>query len=107
MSNQSDLMRRDGGALARNVSFRAGREVRRLDQQAFLAAHELELRALLHQRESEHAEFATFERIHSAGILTAAARAAVELDPAAGPMVESALRDWDASAGRRFRQTYG
>jgi hypothetical protein len=103
--NSRDLIRPNTNVPA--VSMRTGRELRNLDRQALVAGREIDLRAALYQREQIHAEFATFERITSARVLTGAARAAVETDPAVAPLVSSALEDWDAAIGRSFRRTFG
>jgi hypothetical protein len=104
-TSNGDLLRRDRAFVT--PTFRAGRELRNLDRRGVLEAREIDIRAALYQREQDHAEFATFERIHSARLLTGAARAAVETDAATSPLVASALQDWDAAVGRSFRRTFG
>ena len=103
-SGHGDLIRRSGYLPATNR--RTSRELQRISDSGVLEAHRLDVEAALYQRRQDHADLATIERIHSAGILMNAADMVVALNPRSAPLVASALQDWDFTTGRNYRRTF-
>jgi len=96
-SGNGDLMRSSGYLPASNR--RTGRELQRISDGGILEAHRMDVEAALYQRRQDHADLATMERIHSAGILMNAADTVMAHNPRSAPLVASALQDDWAPCG--------
>jgi hypothetical protein len=104
-TTNGDLIRNPGRRLPA-VDRKTGRELQRISNAGIVEAYEIEVDAALYQRRQDHADLATLERIHSAGILMGAAEAAIALNPRSASLVNSALSDWDFTTGRNYRRTF-
>lgn len=103
-SGNGDLMRRSGYLPATNR--KTSRELQRINNDGIVEAHRLDVDAALYQRRQDHADLATMERIHSAGILMNAAETVMAQNPRSAGLVASALQDWDLTTSRNYRRTF-
>jgi hypothetical protein len=103
-SSNGDLIRRAGDLPASDR--RTGRELQRIINGGTVEAYRIDIAAALYQRRQDHADLATMERIHSAGILMSAAETVIAQNPRSAPLIASALEDWDFTTGRNYRRTF-
>jgi hypothetical protein len=103
-SGNGDLMRSPGYLPA--TKRKTGRELQRINNGGILEAHRIDVAAAIYQRRQDHADLATMERIHSAGILMNAAETVMAQNPMSAPLVASALQDWDLTTSRNYRRTF-
>jgi hypothetical protein len=99
----NDLVRRPSEGLALG---RAGREIRRLDRDAIVAAHAQDVRALLFFRHLRLAEDGNMLRVQAITRQVAFAKAKTEECPEALPAIAIALEDFIAVTGLAYRQAF-